>query len=100
MLHSGCSSLSSVTTLLLSGPAWQLRSSGVLDVSLGRTEWYADWFGKGGRVKRGEVCAPGGREPVLKLEGAEVPQLRPKMLDADQQRGASWEQRVPLDTLH
>ena len=42
MLHGGWNSLPSVITLVLSGPAWQLWSSGVLDVSLGRTEWYAE----------------------------------------------------------
>lgn len=57
------------------------------------------WEGRMGQ-ERSEVFVPGGRESTLKWMRAEVPQLRPRMLDAGPQRGASWEQLVLLDALH
>ena len=54
--------------------------------------------GGGGQV-RSEVFVPGGRDRTPKRERTEVPQLRPGMLDARQQREASWEQLELLDTL-
>lgn len=47
--------------------------------------------------ERSDIFVPGGMAFTLKWERAEVPQLRPRMLDAG---GANREQLVLWDTLH
>ena len=49
---------------------------------------------------RAEVFVPGGRESTRKWERTDMPQLRLRMLGADQQRGAPWKELGMLDTVH
>lgn len=61
-----------------------------------RAEWGAETEAETGREdgsrEAGGLC-PGGTGATLKWEGAEAPQLRPRMLDAigrEEQVGDSW----------
>lgn len=68
-----------------------------------RSEWDAETETETGREEGSRevrsLCS-WGRESTPKWEGAEGPQLRPRMLGAGQQRGAGWEQLGLLEPLH
>lgn len=105
MFPGGLHPLPSVTALVLSSLAQQLLSAGVLDAPLAeeRMGWNAEMRWRRERRRgqgRAEVLVPGGKESTLKWERADTPQLRLRMLGADQQRGAPWKELGMLDTVH
>ena len=56
--------------------------------------------GKEEGSREGRSICSGGKESTLKWERADTPQLRLRMLGADQQRGAPWKELGMLDTVH